>query len=243
MKILVFGGTTEGRILAEELTERGHDVCVSVATQLGAEELKNCLCTLSVGKLDSAAMENLMQGRGLVLDATHPYSTEVSRNIREACQNAGVPVVRVCRDSSGFRDAIPVGSSAEAAAFLQTRTGNILLAIGSKELAAYGGLEPERLYPRILPTHPGLSSCEALGIPHRNILALQGPFSVEMNEAIFRQYRIRYLVTRDSGREGGLPEKLEAARRCGVQTLLLGRPSESGLSVEEILKRLEESPT
>lgn len=238
-KILLFGGTTEGRLLAEALSARSFDLTVCVATALGAEELRGLSCTVRSGRLDETQMAELAEGFDLVIDATHPYSVLVSENIRTACERSGVPLQRVRRDSSEIDGCISVNSAAEAAACLQTQGGNVLLAIGSKELGAFAGLDPARLYPRILPTHPGIAACEALDIPHRNILALQGPFSEELNAAMFRQYDIRFLVTRNSGSAGGCPEKLSAARKTGVVTLLIERQGEEGLTVEELLKRPE----
>ena len=77
---------------------------------------------------------------------------------------------------------LPAGSAVfaaadDAAAYLQGKPGNILLATGAKELPAFAVLEPERLYPRVLPTVAGITACEAAGIPHRNIVAMQGPLS------------------------------------------------------------------
>ena len=73
---------------------------------------------------------------------------------------------------------LPAGSAVfaaadDAAAYLQGKPGNILLATGAKELPAFAALEPERLYPRVLPTVAGITACEAAGIPHRNIVAMQ----------------------------------------------------------------------
>ena len=91
----------------------------------------------------------------------------------------------------------------------------------------------------MLPTHASLSACEALGIPHRNILALQGPFSQEMNAAMLAQYQIRWLVTKDGGAVGGYEEKYAAAQERGVPVILIRRPGDSGSSMEELLKSLE----
>ena len=68
---------------------------------------------------------------------------------------------------------------------------NVLLATGAKELSAFAPLGAARLYARVLPSHEGLAACEAAGIPHRHILAMQGPFTRELNEAILRKYYIR----------------------------------------------------
>ena len=242
MNILIFGGTTEGRLLAERLTAH-HAVTVSVATALGAEELRRLPCEISVGRLDQAQMAALAERFDLVIDATHPYAQEATKNISAASQAVSVPFRRVLRGESEAAACIRADNCAGAADYLMDRPGNILIATGSKELRAYGGLDPERLYPRVLPTHEALSACEALHIPHRNILALQGPFSLEMNVAMLRQYAIRYLVTKDGGVPGGFPEKLEAAQTAGAELILVGRPAdEFGVSMEQLLAELEEKP-
>ena len=105
---------------------------------------------------------------------------------------------------------------------------NILLATGAKELAAFAPLDSARLYPRVLPTPEGIAACEAAGIPHRNIIAMQGPFSCQLNKALIEQFHIRYLVTKDGGAAGGFAEKAEAAAETGVQLVVLRRPEEVG---------------
>ena len=131
-------------------------------------------------------------------------------------------------------------ASAAAAAFLQPTEGNILLTTGAKELPAFASLDPTRLYPRVLPTHAALDACEALGIPHKNILALQGPFTQEMNKAMLTQYNVKWLVTKDGGKAGGFTDKADAAREKHVPLVLIRRPQEDGQTMEEILHELGE---
>ncbi len=240
MNLLIFGGTTEGRILAETLVNQGHQVTVSVATSLGAEELGGIPCTVWEGRLEEAAMEERVRAFDLVIDATHPYAEEVSRHIRKACTKTGVPLRRVLRAASREEDCIRVDSCKAAAEYLNRRPGNVLIATGSKALRDYGCLAPERMYPRVLPTHAALNICEEMGIPHRNILALQGPFTLAMNVAMLEQYHISYLVTKDGGTVGGFTEKQQAARQAGAQLILVGRPPDSGESMEQLLRELEE---
>lgn len=240
MNLLIFGGTTEGRILAETLVNQGHRVTVSVATSLGAEELGGIPCTIWEGRLEEAAMEDRVRDFDLVIDATHPYAEEVSRHIRKACTKTGVPLRRVLRAASREEGCIRVDSCKAAAEYLNRRPGNVLIATGSKALRDYGCLAPERMYPRVLPTHAALNICEEMGIPHRNILALQGPFTLAMNVAMLEQYHISYLVTKDGGTVGGFTEKQQAARQAGAQLILVGRPPDSGESMEQLLRELEE---
>lgn len=237
-RILIFGGTTEGRALAQRLGEAGYDVIVSVATDLGAEELEGVKAAVRVGRLDEEQMTRLIPAFDLVIDATHPYAVEVTRCVREACRRCNVPLRRLLRAQSQTEGCIRVDSCAQACDYLASRLGNVLLTTGAKELLAFRALEPERVFARVLPTHPSLEACEALGLPHRNILALQGPFSEAMNIAMLEQYQIRWLVTKDGGRAGGFEEKLRAARRAGADVILVGRPPEEGLTMEAILTEL-----
>ncbi len=237
MKILLFGGTTEGRILTEELVGRGHAVTVSVATPVGAEPLSGG--AVRVGRLGEEEMAALLPGFNLCVDATHPYARQVSGHILAACRAAAVPLRRVSRTKSAVSGGVPVESCQAAAAYLAGREGNILLTIGTRELGRFACLPPERVYARVLPTREAIAACEAMGLPHRNIIALWGPFSRDMNLAILRQYSIRWMVTKDSGDSGGFPEKLAAAREAGTEVLVVRRPEDEGCSWQELLEELE----
>ena len=242
MKILIFGGTTEGRLLAGELSSLGAEVTVSVATPLGAEELAGLdSVTVWVGRKNAAELAPLLSPFGLCVDATHPYAVEATANIRAACAAAKLPLRRLLRPESRAEEVVRVDSCAQAAEFLRGRQGNVLLATGAKELSAFSGLERSRLFARVLPTHEGLSACEALGLPHRNILALQGPFSQKLNEAMLEQYHIRWLVTKDGGKAGGFEAKRAAAQSTGASLVLVGRPLDEGETFEEILARIKEN--
>lgn len=239
MRLLIFGGTTEGRVLAERAAALGAEVTVSVATELGAEELSGLAGVhVLTGRLDRSAMEALLPGFDACVDATHPYAKIVTAAVREACGRTRTPLRRLLRAASTVEsgDVVRVPSCAGAAAFLEGQEGNILLATGSKELAAFRGLAPERLYARVLPLHESIAACEALGLPHRNILALQGPFSRRMNEAMLEQYDIAWLVTKDGGGPGGFGEKLAAAESTGARLVLVERPDDGGDDMETVLR-------
>ena len=236
MKILLFGGTTEGRFLAQKLTELGHAVTVSVATPVGVEGLEGL--TVLVGRLEAGEITALLSGYDLCVDAAHPYAQLLHENIRFACAKAKVPVRRVSRPKSTVEDCTIVRSAEESAEYLFHTEGAVLLTTGAKELAVFRRLEATRLYARVLPTRESLAACEEIGLPHWNILALWGPFTQELNEAIFRQYGIRWLVTKDGGRAGGFEEKLLAAKRCGVKVILIRRPEDRGITAEVLLTEL-----
>lgn len=242
MNVVVFSGTTEGRSFSRALAALGAAVTVCVATELGAEE-QGCAdgITVRTGRLDADGMAALLRGAALCVDATHPYAAEATRNIRAAAAAAGVEYHRLLRPASPLpAGSVVLADAVRAAAYLADRPGRVLLATGAKELPAFAALDPERLYPRVLPTLAGIAACEAAGIPHRNILAMQGPFTAELNTALLRQFHISYMVTKDGGAAGGFAEKAEAAARCGVQLIVLRRPDDEGETTDTILQRCRE---
>ena len=241
MNILLFGGTGEGRELAQWLLDQKIPALVCVATEYG-ETLLPPDAEAHVGRLDREAMEQLMASRPFthVVDATHPYAVEVTANIRAAAEAVGLPLLRLVRRSDREDGCRRVKTMAEAADLLEELPGNVLLTTGSKELDAFAkpGLA-ERCCPRVLPMADSLDRCLKLGFPPKNIICMQGPFSRELNVALLKQYHIKTLVTKDTGGYGGFREKAEAAREAGCALLVVERPrAEDGLTLEECKEQL-----
>ena len=236
MKIVVFGGTTEGRQLSKLLAEAGASVTVCVATEYGGEEQGTIPGVMTrIGPLSAEEKQRLLSDAALCVDATHPYASHVTGSVKTACKEANVEYIRLLRPACDTEDAVAFDSTAEAAEWLKHREGRVLLTTGAKELRAWACLDPVRLIPRVLPSHEALNACEALGIPHRNVIAMQGPFTAELNAATIRQYGVRYVVTKDGGGPGGFPEKARAAKETGAQLIVLRRPADSGLLFCEVL--------
>ena len=238
MKIVVFGGTSEGRKLSRLLAEAGAAVTVCVATEYGDEEQGEYPgVSTRIGAMRAEEKAELLRDAAVCVDATHPYAAHISASVKAACVEAGVEYLRLLRPPCEAENAVVFENAGAAAHYLKAREGRILLTTGAKVLASFADLDPARLYPRILPNHESISACEALHIPHRNIIAMQGPFSREMNAAMIRQFGVSFLVTKDGGAPGGFPEKAAAAAETGVQLLVLRRPEDDGLSFEEVSNR------
>ena len=240
--IALFAGTTEGRQIAEAAAGTGVTCHVFTATEYGASLLpqaKNILAR--AGRMDEAEMRECLERikPALCIDATHPHASAVSDNLRRACGESGVPYMRVARQPSpgdaGSRRV--VGSASEAAVFLGGAEGRILLTTGSRDLPAYEGIPGfrERCFVRVLPLPEVIGKCAEAGLPAGRVIAMQGPFSEEFNYQMMKDLGIRWLVTKDSGEEGGFPAKMAAAARLGIGTVVIGRPPEDGdaVSVEE----------
>lgn len=242
MNILLFAGTSDGRTLAEQLAAMPVNLTVSVATEYGHELLLGlpAACRVVVGRRDAAAMRELMEQTACdaVIDATHPYAVEASRAIEAAARAEGLPRFRLARRSSAASEALYVESVEAAAAALRDSDGNILLTTGSKQLGPFTAIPhyADRIYPRVLPMEEALRECLRLGYRQSHIISMQGPFGTELNLALFRQFAIRYLVTKDGGKAGGFPEKIQAAAEAGAAVIVIGRPSaDEGFDFDGIL--------
>jgi precorrin-6x reductase len=244
-EIVLFGGTSEARILISHLQQKGISALVCVATEYG-ETILTAGGSVSVrtGRLDEAAMRLLLaeQSPRLVIDATHPYADIVSRNLRAACQSAQTPYLRIKRAQIAQDGVLTFSDMPSLIDWLNTMDGVIFSGLGAKEaraLTAVRGFE-KRVWLRILPFAEGLHACVAMGYPPAHMICMQGPFSRELNAAMFRAANAQILVTKESGSAGGFLEKIAAAQDCGMTTAVLARPvDEEGVSLKEAIKQIE----
>lgn len=256
-RILIFAGTTEGRKLAETLDQAGFSCEVCVATEYGREVMpEGGNLHVREGRIGEEGMEALMRQEHFlaVVDATHPYAVEVTEHIRHSAARTGLPYLRLSRDTKTEPEGAEhmpyiryADSAAESICYLKELPGNILLTTGSKELSLYTG-EPslrDRLYVRVLPGLESIAICKEQGLPGKQIIAMQGPFSEKLNEALIEQFEIGVLVTKESGHAGGFPEKIRAAEHAGIPVIVIKNPEkDQGDTWEEVLaeiRRLSEA--
>ena len=245
-KICVFAGTKDGREMAELLAGRGLDVTACAATEYGGELLEAASCLkVHTGRMDEEEMAEFfrMEAFELIIDATHPYAQIVTQNIRNAAKTADTEYLRLLRAADPVPGtAVYLEDTAEAVRYLSDTGGQILLTTGSKELMTYSQIPgfSERVWARVLPLESSLKQAEEAGLPSGRILAMQGPFSKEMNLAMLEMTGAKYLVTKQSGKIGGFREKMEAALEYGATAVVIGRPpEEDGLGFDEMADLLE----
>lgn len=246
-EVLIFAGTTEGRKLSEYLVEAKIPHTICVATEYGEIVLEeHPLVTIHRGRIQEQEMTSFIQEKDYVavIDATHPYATVVTQNIKSAMAGLSIPYYRLQREMSEAQtyEKITYFDSHEACALaLEEIKGNILLTTGSKELLPYTTRErlKDRLYIRVLPSVESIRLCEEKGICGKQILALQGPFSAEMNEAILHQYNIACMVTKESGVNGGYEEKVKAAQNADIPVFVISNTTQKeGLSFAKVCKTI-----
>jgi len=239
-RLLIFGGTTEGRELSEYCSVKGIHADVSVATDYGAALLPANVRVLC-GRLDAEQMKELMNtGYTDVVDATHPYAVEATENIRRACYETGVRYLRLLRKCSAVCGKT-VRDTDELIEYLNNTDTAVLSTLGSKSLPELARITNcrERLWVRVLPSDDILEQCRELGFDDDKVILEKGPFSVGRNVAHLRKSGAGIMLTKESGAAGGYPEKAEAARICGAELVTVVRPEEQGYSFDEIINIIE----
>ena len=280
INIIIFGGTTEGRLLSEYAAELKQHVYVSVTTDYGEQLLKESeYLHVLKDRMDVHKMEKFFAGNGIqiIIDATHPFAKEVTKNIKKVAEKKGLHYYRVVREKTDVlqdsenrsfgtlsysqcssdnieklnndnsRGSEQISSNGdihwfnsleEITEFLNRNDGDIFVTTGSKEIQKIAEIKGayQRCVLRILDVPEIVEECCKMGFDRERVIAKRGPFRYEENIRDFEKYHCRYLVTKESGKAGGFTEKLKAAKQLGMEVLVIKRPPEEGISLEEMKK-------
>lgn len=259
LNICIFAGTTEGRKLIQYYKNKNICITACVATEYGEDVIlnhqktenidcskENNICELSIhtGKMDSFEMSEFFKNNSfdVVVDATHPYAKMVTQNIKIACKEVNIEYIRLNRNESEQVCGRYFASIEDSISYLSEIPGNILLTTGSNELNKFTMIPKykSRIYPRVLPLSTSLDACKKYDFDQSHIIAMQGPFSKQLNKALMKSYDIKFLVTKESGNAGGFMDKINAAKECGVESIIIGRPAnKDGLTYDEVISHID----
>jgi precorrin-6A/cobalt-precorrin-6A reductase len=161
------------------------------------------------------------EGISHVVDATHPFAAQMSRNAVEACALAGVPLIGLERPAWAAVEGdrwTHVADTAGAVAALPNAPTRVFLAIGKQTLDAFAAKPQHHYLLRLVDPPKG-----ALPLPDAVAVIETGPFSVEGDLALLRGHRISHIVAKNAGGVGAAA-KLTAARALGLPVILIDRP-------------------
>lgn len=248
IKVAVFGGTTEGRHIAEFCDENKIMCSYFTATEAGMLEVDNCRnIEVFQGRLNLNEMKSVFNNGSYtkVIDATHPYAVEVSKNIKQSCVSLSVPYERIVREQDYIEEnriITYLNSIDEVADCLSTRKGNIFVTTGSKDAEIYTKINDfeNRVYLRILPDNDTIKKLCGMRFKREHIITGKGPFFLGDNIKMLKDTNSRMIVTKESGKNGGYHEKIKAAEICGCEVFCIRRPKENGISESEAIKRLSD---
>jgi precorrin-3B C17-methyltransferase len=218
--------------LAAELSRLGYRLIVSTASDYGAELASVALPGVEVrsGRPGVAARRSQLQQSGAVaiIDATHPFATEISSQLTQLSAELNVPYVRYERPVAVLPSFAQQAPDMPAAARMTIELGRrIFLATGIKDLDAFvtqSEAEHREWFLRITPDSGSLELALRAGIPRPHICAMQGPFSTDFNLALWSAWRVDCVVTKESGEAGGFHSKAEAADKLGIPFIVVRRP-------------------
>lgn len=220
--VLVFGGTADARRLAALLDGAGIPVLTSLAGRVTQPQLPAGEVRVGGFGGPDAIAEWLGRHRPpAVVDATHPFAARIGPAVAQACEAAGVPLLRLERPGWSERPGDRwrwVGDLDEAAAVLDGRAARVLLTTGRQGLASFAGVDSAWFLIRsIEPPEPPAP-------PRHEVLLDRGPYTVAGELEVIDRHAIDVVVTKDSG--GSATEaKLDAARERGLEVIIVRRPS------------------
>ena len=183
-----------------------------------------------IGKLSEEDMIDFIEKNNInkIIDATHPYAIEVSKNAIKCAKEKNIDYLRYERKSLieeiTYKNKYVVSSIEEACKLAREKGSNIFIGTGSKNLPQIVDYIPDRnLIARVLPTSDVILSCEKLGLNPDNIIAMKGPFSQSINEEFYKHYNIDIVVTKESGVNGGFLEKVNACETLDIPVIIITR--------------------
>jgi precorrin-6A/cobalt-precorrin-6A reductase len=229
--ILVLGGTGDALDIACALYRITTDVLISTATEYGFEVSQERFPGKIVhGKMDQEALKKFTSVHKIdvVVDASHPYAENISRNAITVCQDLGVDYLRFERPVI-YEDQdhkIICASLEEAGIIAENLPGRIFISTGINNIHQMLAQikDKKRLTVRVLPQSDSIKKLEELGLNPDHIIAMKGPFSEDMNFLMFQETQSQVLICKDSGTQGGTDQKLKAAGRLNMQVILIRRP-------------------
>ncbi|WP_421701741.1 cobalt-precorrin-6A reductase [Aliiroseovarius sp.] len=234
-KILVLGGTSEASALARALADRGDEALFSYAGRT-LSPVAQPLPTRVGGFGGVDGLSAFLKAEGItgVVDATHPFAAQMSRNAVAACAQAGVPLAGFERapwqaaEGDNWR-AVPDLEGAVAA--LPDVPARVFLAIGKQNLGVFA-VKPQHHYLLRLVDPPE----GALALPNARAVIARGPFDVAGDTALLKDHRVDLIVAKNAGGTGARA-KLDAARVLGLPVVLIDRPR---VPARTVLSRMDE---
>ncbi|EPY2305324.1 cobalt-precorrin-6A reductase [Clostridium sporogenes] len=225
-------GTSEGREILSLLNKFTDNILISTATAYGGEILKNYKYKkLNTKPLNKEELSNMLKENqvNILIDASHPYALEVTKNAREVSKDLNIKYVRYERPSSAEefkknKKVVFLEDYKDLNEALKNIKGNILNTSGSRNMDKILNLKLEnRIIHRVLPSVKVLEDCFNLGVKVEDLMAIKGPISKELNKAFIKDYDAKALILKDSGPQGGTKEKILACLECDIYALVIRR--------------------
>ncbi len=243
--VIVIAGTSESREVIEKQKKQKKKILACVATELGAKMLQEYEIDINIGRLNlDGFMEFFRENPcDLVIDASHPFAKIVTETVKEAAEKLGIAYERYEREKLDYDyDQISyVSDIEEAIKLLNEMDGNVFLTTGVNTSSKYMERvknSKERLYIRVLDVESSHTGCKNAGYPDSHVFAKMPPFSVEDNLRMIKKANAKVMVSKDSGKTGGVDVKVESCKKAGIPMILIAPPSEKETEEKKKMPRV-----
>ncbi len=227
-KVLILGGSTEGFLLAEKITQKYQGTVEIITSFAGITKKRRAVVGKmrvgGFGGVDGLAAYLKSEAITHIIDATHPFAAQMKYNADQAVlQRGGVQLCHIMRpkwEAQQGDEWLLVGDMAQAAHCLNgfAKGLSVFLAVGRKELAAFQGCSSQSFIARVIDPPEG----EVMP-PQIEFIIERGPFDLAKERALFKQRRIEVLVCKNSG-GAAAAAKLQVAREQNIPVVMVQRP-------------------
>lgn len=228
-KLWLIGGTGDSVTIVNSITSHSFP-CIVTVTTAAASQLypPNSIITVKIGQLDPMGIQQLCHQQIIrgIIDASHPFAVNISRQVIDFAKAEGIPYLRYERPSF-----LSNSSAIYLDSFQDLITGNylknkrVLLTVGCNVLPRFKSWHQKAvLYTRILPKLTSLEMAIKAGFPESQIMALRPPITLELERALWQQWNINLVVTKASGKQGGEAIKVKVAEELGIPLIIIKRP-------------------
>lgn len=237
--IWIIGGTIEAKEIINRIGDLDNYVITS-ATDSEREFIDSS--KLMVGRMDYHSMISFIDKNNikLIVDLSHPYAVEVTENAEMAAKSRNIKYIRYVRNKVELQTkTVYLNSYEECLEFLKETKGVHFFTTGSKNIGDFERIRGNnRFIYRVLPALESIEECRKYNVKMKDIIAVLGPFSVEYNKAMFKEYCANYVIMKDSGKEGGVIEKLKACQKLDIIPIVIGREDEKGIGDLDIIESI-----
>ena len=228
--IWIIGGTAETGTVINEVGDT-KNIIITCATDSEKEFID--WDKLIVGRMNYYEMLDFVDINkiNMIVDLSHPYAEEVSKNAKKAAADKRIKYIRYIRGGMADRgEGVYLNNLDECLEYLKTIKGTWFFTTGSKNIKDFEKIRgSNRFIYRVLPALESIEECKEHNVKMRDIVAVLGPFSTEFNKSMFMEYSADFVIMKDSGKEGGTIEKLQACRELQIMSVIIGRKNEEGI--------------
>lgn len=236
--IWIIGGTSEGDCFSKRLGDTPH--IITLGTREGLNYYSGA--NYQFKRMDFDEMKEFIREKNIhiVIDLTHPFAVNVSHNAKKACKDEGIDYYCFERNVTEFgKNTIEFCTYEEFFAFLTEYSGTVFLTTGSNRVEDFEKVRGDnRFVYRVLPMIDSVTKLNNLGIHMKDIVAMVGPYTKELDMELYRFFGADGVVMKDSGEAGGTDKKIEACEALGIKSFVITRKKESCINFNEFINKM-----